>query len=48
MRPQNNLEKILDLLDMATTLIYNTEGDAYQKAYEQLEETINQLKGERK
>ena len=48
MRPQNNLEKILDLLDMATTLIYNTEVDAYQKAYEQLDETINQLKGERK
>ena len=45
MRPQNQLEKILDLLDRATTLIYNMEGDAYQQAYEKLEEVINQLKG---
>ena len=40
------LEVALALLDKATTLIYNMEGDTYQQAYEKLEEVINQLKGE--
>ena len=44
----STIAQALPMLDTATTLIYNTEGDAYQKAYEQLEEIINQLKGERK
>jgi hypothetical protein len=36
--------KALELLDRATTIIYNMEGDAYQAAYEQLEKIIQQFK----
>jgi hypothetical protein len=36
--------KALELLDRATTIIYNIEGEAYQGAYERLETIIKQLK----
>lgn len=35
----------VDLLDQATTIIYNTEGDLYQEVYEQLEVIVQKLKG---
>jgi len=47
-RKHNTLLEALALLDKATTLIYNMEGDTYQQAYEKLEEVISQLKGEAK
>ncbi len=34
----------LSLLDRATTILYNLEGDEYQTAYERLEKTITDLK----
>jgi hypothetical protein len=37
---------VVALLDKATTIIYNMEGDLNQRTYEQLEAIINQLKGE--
>jgi hypothetical protein len=42
------LAKVVALLDKATTIIYNMEGDLNQRTYEQLEAIINQLKGESK
>jgi hypothetical protein len=40
----NQLKEAIDLLDRATTILYNLEGDAYQAIYENLENIINQLK----
>lgn len=40
------LDKALDLLEDLTTIVYNLEGDDFQKAYEKLEEIIVLLKGE--
>lgn len=37
------LEKAVALLDSATTIIYNLEGDKYQSVYERLEQIINEL-----
>lgn len=37
------LAQVVPMLDRVTTLIYNTEGDVYQQAYEKLEEVISQL-----
>jgi len=42
------LAKVVALLDKATTIIYNMEGDLNQRTYEQLEAILNQLKGESK
>ncbi len=42
------VKEVLALLDIAATALYNMEGDAYQQAYEKLEEVIDQLKGETK
>lgn len=38
------IEEVINLLDRATTIIYNLEGDEYQALYEDLENIINQLK----
>ena len=38
------LEEAINLLDRATTLFYNLEGEAYQAIYEDLENIINLLK----
>ena len=38
------LEEAINLLDRATTILYNLEGDAYQAIYEDLENIINSLK----
>lgn len=40
----NQLAEAINLLDRATTILYNLEGDAYQAIYEDLENIINQLK----
>ena len=40
----NQLEEAINLLDRATTILYNLEGDAYQAIYQDLENIINQLK----
>lgn len=40
----NQLKEAINLLDRATTILYNLEGDAYQAIYEDLENIINQLK----
>ena len=40
----NQLKEAINLLDLATTILYNLEGDAYQAIYEDLENIINQLK----
>ena len=37
------LEKAVALLNSATTIIYNLEGDKYQSVYERLEQIINEL-----
>ena len=43
MTDAEKLAQVLPMLDRATTLIYNMEGDVYQQAYEKLEEVISQL-----
>jgi hypothetical protein len=40
------LEEAINLLDRATTILYNLEGDAYQAIYEDLEKIVEKLKGE--
>jgi hypothetical protein len=37
------LEEAVALLNSATTIIYNLEGDKYQSVYERLEQIINEL-----
>ena len=37
------LEKAVALLNSATTIIYNLEGDKYQSVYERLEQIISEL-----
>jgi hypothetical protein len=38
------LEAVINLLDEATTLIYNMEGDLYHDVYEKLEAIVDLLK----
>ena len=40
----NDKQEALEMLDRATTLIYNIEGSEWQMAYELLEVIINNLR----
>ena len=44
MDKQEQIKQAISLLDQATTLVYNIEGDTWQMAYDVLEVLLNTLK----
>ena len=44
MTKQEQIKEAISLLDQATTLIYNIEGDKWQMTYELLEVLLNNLR----
>jgi hypothetical protein len=48
MTEQEKIKQAISLLDQATTLVYNIEGDKWQMTYEVLEALLNNLKTEEK
>jgi len=48
MNEQEQIKQAISLLDQATTLVYNIEGDKWQMTYEVLEALLDNLKTEEK
>ena len=44
MTEQEKIKQAISLLDQATTLVYNIEGDKWQMTYELLEVLLNNLR----